>query len=77
MQITSYKKKDGKTYYMFQAYVGMDPLTGKQKQITHRQNRHQGRKRRDHQRSQNGERHPYDQFRQWHREQARCVERTI
>lgn len=35
MKIKKYKKKD-KTYYMFQAYGGIDPATGKQKGITRR-----------------------------------------
>lgn len=34
--IKSYKKKDGKTYYQFQAYLGIDELTGKMKTTTKR-----------------------------------------
>lgn len=34
--IKSYKKKDGKTYYQFQAYLGIDELTGKMKTTTNR-----------------------------------------
>lgn len=33
MNIKPYTKKDGKTYYYFRAYNGIDDLTGKQKQI--------------------------------------------
>lgn len=35
-KITAYKKKDGKTYYMFKVYLGIDPLTGKQINPTRR-----------------------------------------
>ncbi|WP_446936272.1 site-specific integrase [Lysinibacillus fusiformis] len=34
--IKSYKKKDGKTYYQFQAYLGINELTGKLKTTTKR-----------------------------------------
>lgn len=34
--IKSYTKKDGKTYYMIKFYVGVDPLTGKEKDTTRR-----------------------------------------
>lgn len=27
--IEAYKKKDGKTYYRYKTYLGLDPLTGK------------------------------------------------
>lgn len=35
-KITSYKKKSGKTFYMFKVYLGIDPLTGKQINPTRR-----------------------------------------
>ncbi|WP_425539404.1 tyrosine-type recombinase/integrase [Microaceticoccus formicicus] len=35
-KITSYKKKNGKTFYMFKVYLGIDPLTGKQINPTRR-----------------------------------------
>lgn len=34
--IKKYTKKDGSTAYMFQAYLGVDPLTGKKKRTTRR-----------------------------------------
>ncbi|HDB6088580.1 TPA: site-specific integrase [Staphylococcus aureus] len=34
--IKKYKKKDGSTAYMFVAYLGTDPITGKQKRTTRR-----------------------------------------
>lgn len=34
--IKSYTKKDGKTYYMFKLYLGMDSETGKQIHVTRR-----------------------------------------
>lgn len=34
--IKKYTKKDGSTVYMFQAYLGVDPLTGKKKRTTRR-----------------------------------------
>lgn len=34
--IKKYKKKDGTTAYMFTAYLGTDPITGKQKRTTRR-----------------------------------------
>lgn len=34
--IKKYKKKDGSTAYMFVAYLGIDPITGKQKRTTRR-----------------------------------------
>lgn len=34
--IKKYKKKDGSTVYMFAAYLGTDPITGKQKITTRR-----------------------------------------
>ncbi|QHW38241.1 site-specific integrase [Staphylococcus ursi] len=34
--IKKYKKKDGTTAYMFAAYLGTDPITGKQKRTTRR-----------------------------------------
>ncbi|EQA4766674.1 tyrosine-type recombinase/integrase [Staphylococcus pseudintermedius] len=34
--IKKYKKKDGTTAYMFVAYLGTDPITGKQKRTTRR-----------------------------------------
>ncbi|EIP8069493.1 Arm DNA-binding domain-containing protein, partial [Enterococcus faecalis] len=34
--IKKYTKKDGSTAYMFQAYLGIDPLTGKSKRTTRR-----------------------------------------
>lgn len=34
--IKKYTKKDGSTAYMFNAYLGMDPLTGKKKRTTRR-----------------------------------------
>lgn len=34
--IKPYKKKDGKTYYMFKVYIGLDPLTGKPQYTTRR-----------------------------------------
>lgn len=34
--IKKYTKKDGSTAYMFQAYIGVDPLTGKKKRTTRR-----------------------------------------
>lgn len=34
--IKKYTKKDGSTAYMFQAYLGIDPLTGKKKRTTRR-----------------------------------------
>jgi len=34
--IKKYKKKDGSTAYMFVAYLGVDPITGKQKRTTRR-----------------------------------------
>ncbi|EGQ3298564.1 site-specific integrase [Staphylococcus pseudintermedius] len=34
--IKKYKKKDGTTAYMFVAYLGIDPITGKQKRTTRR-----------------------------------------
>ncbi|MGM0122690.1 hypothetical protein IGI37_000055 [Enterococcus sp. AZ194] len=34
--IKKYKKKDGSTAYMFNAYLGVDPLTGKSKRTTRR-----------------------------------------
>ncbi|WP_318247547.1 tyrosine-type recombinase/integrase [Cytobacillus kochii] len=34
--IKKYRKKDGTTAYMFNAYLGMDPLTGKKKRTTRR-----------------------------------------
>lgn len=34
--IKKYKKKDGSTAYMFNAYLGIDPLTGKSKRTTRR-----------------------------------------
>lgn len=34
--IKAYKKKDGKTYYMFKVYLGLDPLTGKPQYTTRR-----------------------------------------
>ena len=34
--IKKYTKKDGTTAYMFQAYLGIDPLTGKSKRTTRR-----------------------------------------
>ncbi|MCS5503052.1 site-specific integrase [Lysinibacillus sp. A4] len=34
--IKSYTKKDGKTYYMFKLYLGIDSLTGKQIHVTRR-----------------------------------------
>ncbi|MDO4800256.1 MAG: tyrosine-type recombinase/integrase [Bacillota bacterium] len=33
MQITSYKKKDGKTYYAIRVYLGTDPKTGKERKV--------------------------------------------
>jgi integrase len=36
MAIKSYKKKDGKTYYMFQVDLPSDPLTGKRRQVCRR-----------------------------------------
>ncbi|PID82170.1 MAG: site-specific integrase [Clostridiales bacterium] len=36
MKITKYSKKDGKNYYMFHAYLGIDPLTGKSKKVCRR-----------------------------------------
>lgn len=35
-QIKKYTKKDGSTAYMFKKYLGVDPLTGKQKETTRR-----------------------------------------
>lgn len=34
--IKAYKKKDGKTYYMFKVYLGSDPMTGKPQYTTRR-----------------------------------------
>ena len=34
--IKKYKKKDGSTAYMFVAYLGVDPITRKQKRTTRR-----------------------------------------
>ncbi|MGS4207756.1 Arm DNA-binding domain-containing protein, partial [Staphylococcus pseudintermedius] len=34
--IKKYKKRDGSTAYMFVAYLGTDPITGKQKRTTRR-----------------------------------------
>lgn len=34
--IKEYTKKDGSKAYMFVAYLGVDPLTGKQKRTTRR-----------------------------------------
>ena len=34
--IKKYTKKDGSTAYMFQMYLGMDPLTGKIRKTTKR-----------------------------------------
>ncbi|KGR82772.1 site-specific integrase [Lysinibacillus odysseyi] len=34
--IKAYKKKDGKTYYMFKVYLGLDPMTGKPQYTTRR-----------------------------------------
>ena len=34
--IKKYKKKDGTNAYMFVAYLGTDPVTGKQKRTTRR-----------------------------------------
>ncbi|EOX2929186.1 Arm DNA-binding domain-containing protein [Enterococcus faecalis] len=34
--IKKYTKKDGSTAYMFNAYLGIDPLTGKSKRTTRR-----------------------------------------
>ncbi|MFC5602437.1 tyrosine-type recombinase/integrase [Sporosarcina koreensis] len=34
--IIPYKKKDGKTYFMIKFYVGVDPLTGKERDTTRR-----------------------------------------
>lgn len=34
--IKSYQKKDGKTYFMFKLYIGVDPLTGKEQYTTRR-----------------------------------------
>lgn len=36
MNITPYKKKDGRTYYMFHAYIGVDEKTGKEKRVCRR-----------------------------------------
>lgn len=35
-KFTQYKKKDGKSYWMFDAYLGKDPLTGKDRRTTKR-----------------------------------------
>lgn len=35
-KFTQYKKKDGKNYWMFDAYLGKDPLTGKDRRTTKR-----------------------------------------
>lgn len=35
-KIKSYKKKDGKTYYIFKTYLGIDPVTGKKVITTRR-----------------------------------------
>jgi len=34
--IKKYKKKDGSTAYMFQIYLGVDPISGKKKRTTKR-----------------------------------------
>ena len=34
--IKAYKKKDGKIYYMFKVYLGLDALTGKPQYTTRR-----------------------------------------
>lgn len=36
MNISAYKKKDGLTYYMFHAYLGIDEKTGKPKKVCRR-----------------------------------------